>query len=188
MENVIVAFPRIENAKSIRTILVRGGFSVRAVCTSGAHALVHANELDSGILICPVRLCDTTYSELYQDLPRTVRMLLLTTQQGCLEGGADDIVRLAMPLKVPELLHVVGRMEEEAEQGYRRRRRTARPRTQEEQRLVQEAKELLMQQRNLSEEEAHRYLQKTSMDSGTGMSKTAQQILQELRESEASKI
>ena len=42
---------------------------------------------------------------------------------------------------------------------------------------MQEAKELLMARNHMSEEEAHRYLQKCSMDSGTNMVETALMIL-----------
>ena len=50
MINVIVAFPKIENAKSIKNILVRSGFHVDAAVTTGAQALQYANSLDGGIL------------------------------------------------------------------------------------------------------------------------------------------
>ena len=51
MINVIVAFPKIENAKSIKNILVRSGFHVDAAVTTGAQALQYANSLDGGILV-----------------------------------------------------------------------------------------------------------------------------------------
>ncbi|HCO28049.1 MAG TPA: antitermination regulator, partial [Lachnospiraceae bacterium] len=37
--------------------------------------------------------------------------------------------------------------------------------------------QVLMARNHMTEEEAHRYLQKTSMDSGTNMVETAQMIL-----------
>ena len=45
MTNVIVAFPKPEDAKSIRNILVKNGFPVVAVCTSGAQTLQYADDL-----------------------------------------------------------------------------------------------------------------------------------------------
>lgn len=42
MTNVIVLFPKIEDAKNIRNLLVRHGFRVSAVCTTGAQALASA--------------------------------------------------------------------------------------------------------------------------------------------------
>ena len=56
-------------------------------------------------------------------------------------------------------------------------RQKPKERTQEETELIGKAKALLMERNNLSEEEAHRYLQKRSMDNGTGLAETAQMIL-----------
>ena len=50
-------------------------------------------------------------------------------------------------------------------------------RSEEEKETIQKAKILLMERNNLTEEEAHRYIQKTSMDSGTNMVETAQMLL-----------
>ena len=49
MTNVIVLFPKIEDAKNIRNLLVRHGFRVSAVCTTGAQALASANGLGDGV-------------------------------------------------------------------------------------------------------------------------------------------
>lgn len=43
--------------------------------------------------------------------------------------------------------------------------------------MIAEAKALLMERNNMTEEEAHRYIQKRSMDNGTGLTETAQMIL-----------
>lgn len=48
---------------------------------------------------------------------------------------------------------------------------------QEEQELIKQAKELLMDRNHMTETDAHRYLQKCSMDSGTNMVETAQMIM-----------
>jgi response regulator NasT len=42
---------------------------------------------------------------------------------------------------------------------------------------ITQAKVLLMNRNNMTEEEAHRYLQKHSMDNGTNMVETAQMVL-----------
>ena len=46
-----------------------------------------------------------------------------------------------------------------------------------EQELISRTKQELMKRNRRTEAEAHRYLQKTSMDSGTGLTETAQMIL-----------
>ncbi len=53
-----------------------------------------------------------------------------------------------------------------------------RPRRNEEERaLVEAAKQLLMERNGMTEEQAHRYIQKQSMDTGARMTQTARLIL-----------
>jgi response regulator NasT len=60
-----------------------------------------------------------------------------------------------------------------------RRKQRLRPkeRSMEEQNLIMRAKELLMERNNMTESEAHRYIQKCSMDSGTNLVETAQMVI-----------
>ena len=60
MVNTVVAFPKIENAKSVRNLLVRGGYDVSAVCQSGAQALAAADRLGSGIIVWCMMNCTKT--------------------------------------------------------------------------------------------------------------------------------
>ena len=73
--NVIVAFPKPEDAKSIRNILVKNGFPVVAVCTSGAQTLQYADDLHNGVVVCGYRLTDMIYSQLREDLSEQFDML-----------------------------------------------------------------------------------------------------------------
>ena len=50
-------------------------------------------------------------------------------------------------------------------------------RSQEEENLIRSAKELLMDRNGMTEEQAHRFLQKKSMDSGVKMVQTARLVL-----------
>ncbi len=53
-------------------------------------------------------------------------------------------------------------------------------RTQEERALVERAKEVLMAQSGMTEEQAHRFLQKRSMNRGARLADTARRVLEEL--------
>ena len=59
----------------------------------------------------------------------------------------------------------------------RPKKRRAAERSEEEKQMIRRAKEVLAARNSMTEEEAHRYLQKCSMDSGTSLSETAQMIL-----------
>ena len=52
MVNVIVAFSKPEDARNIKNILTRNGFTVVAVCNSGAQVLAQAGNLNGGLVVC----------------------------------------------------------------------------------------------------------------------------------------
>ena len=177
MVNVIVAFPRAEDAKNVRSLLVRHGFSVPAVCTTGAAAISHAESLDDGIVVCGYRFPDMIYSELREDIPPHVQMLLVASPKYWSECSGGDVVTVAMPIKAHDLIATLEMMAGGGTRHRKRKRTGPSGRTAEEQELIKEAKGLLMVRNNMTEEEAHKYIQKCSMDSGTNMVETAQMVL-----------
>lgn len=177
MTNIIVVFPKIEDAKSIKNLLVKNGFRVNAVCMSGAQALSYADECNDGIIICGYKLADMMYSELHNSLPEGFEMLLMASQRLLSESVGMNIMGLAMPLKVYDLVNTVEMMAQGIARRKKKQKAKPRERNPKEEALIKEAKELLMVRNNMTEEEAHRYIQKCSMDSSTNMVETAQMVL-----------
>lgn len=177
MTNIIVVFARIEDAKSIKNILVKNGFGVTAVCTSGAQALGFADAYHDGIIISGYKLADMVCLELKNMLPVGFEMLVMASQRVLAEVAGSGIIGLAMPLKVHELVNTVGMMSQGIIRRRKKRREKPKVRNEEEAAIITSAKVLLMERNNMTEEEAHRYLQKHSMDNGTNMVETAQMIL-----------
>ena len=68
-------------------------------------------------------------------------------------------------------------------QKERRLRSLKRERSEEEKRLVAEAKRILMDRNRMTEPQAHRYLQKCSMDSGTSLPESAAMVIRLYRQS-----
>ena len=108
-------------------------------------------------------------------------MLLLASHGVLNDCIGNDIVCLAMPLKVHDLINTVDMMSQTMERRRRRARLKPKERSLKEEALIKEAKELLMNRNNMDEEEAYRYIQKCSMDSGTNMVETAQMVLVMMR-------
>lgn len=177
MTGIIVAFPNRDNAAGIRNLLVRGGMTVTGVCTSGAQAMNFADALDEGIVVCGYKLKDMVYTELREYLPESFEILLVASKEKWDTGLMDGIVGIPMPIKAYVLLETAGMMLENMERRRKKRREEKRARNPKQQAAVKEAKALLMERNQMSEEEAHRYLQKSSMDSGTNMAETAEMIL-----------
>lgn len=182
MASLVVVFPKAEDAKNIRRLLVRGGYDVAAVCTSGAQALSAADHLGSGIIVCGYRYPDMLYTELFENLPSSFGMLLIASPRAVGEGVADGVVSVTMPLHAAELFESLEAVAAEVDRRRRKRRTMPLQRSDREKQVIQEAKTMLMERNGISEEEAHRYLQKTSMDSGTNLVETAQMVLTLMRQ------
>lgn len=177
MTNVIVAFSKAEDTKNIKNILMKNGFTVSAVCTSGAQAVNSADELGSGIVVCGCRFADMVYQEIYECLPKGMLMLLVASPSQWSGRAPDDVVCLGLPLKVQDLLSTLEMMMESLAKRRKKLKSQPKERSGEEQELIKQAKELLMERNHMTEAEAHRYIQKCSMDSGTNMVETAQMIM-----------
>lgn len=177
MSNIVVAFPNQENATNIKNLLTRSGYNVAAVCTTGAAAINAAQRFDDGILICGYKFHDMIFSSIREFLPKNIDMLLVASQDKWQDCSDNDIVCVAMPLKINDFLNTVEMMDQAI---YRRRKKLkAQPkiRSDEEIKMIDEAKKVLIEKNNMTEPEAHRYIQKTSMDSGNTLLETARMVL-----------
>lgn len=178
MTNVVVAFSRPEDAKSIKNILMRSGFQVAAVCHSGAQALACAEDLHSGIIVCGYQLTDMMFLDLHEWLSPEFSLLMVSSPSKWTSRIPEDVVCLPMPLKVHDLIGTLEMMAEaQTRKRKMQRRQQPKQRSEEEQLLIGKAKALLMERNNMTEEEAHRYIQKCSMDSGKNILKTAQMVM-----------
>lgn len=177
MTNIIVVFRKIEDAKNIRNILVRNGFNVTAVCSSGIQAVSQIDNLKNGIVICGYQLTDMYYTELKESLPNGFMMLLMAKASVLPELRDNDIVCLTMPTKLKELLDTVTMLERTVQADIKKRKAKRLNRTGEEIRIINEAKAILMTRNNMTEPEAHRYIQKSAMDTGTDIVETAHMVL-----------
>lgn len=104
-------------------------------------------------------------------------MVTISSREQWEDNGDDSVVSLSQPLKVHELISTMEMVVCNVERIRKKRRSQPRHRSREEQELIERAKNILMERNNMTESEAHRYLQKTSMDNGTSFTETAQMIL-----------
>lgn len=176
MSSIVIALPKIEDAKKIRTILANHGFAVTAVCGTASRALSEISQLDRGILICGYRLPDMYYYDMMECMPKEFELLLLVSQKTAV-NVPSSVLSVRMPVKVGDLINTVNMILIQQERQRKKEKKKPKPRSWREQNYISNAKMLLMQRNHLSEEEAYRYIQKCSMDSGTNMVETAQMLL-----------
>lgn len=177
MLSIIVAFPKMEDARNIKNVLIRNGYDVENVCSSGAQAISYANELDGGIVVSGYRFTDMYYYELNNYLPKGFEMLLIASASKIDDSTNNNIMSLSMPIKLNDLINTIQMMTYNYNKRKKKEKDKPKLRTEEEKAIIFKAKALLMERNNMTEEEAHRYIQKNSMDSGTNMIEMAHMIL-----------
>ncbi|WP_297235173.1 ANTAR domain-containing response regulator [uncultured Flavonifractor sp.] len=174
MEQVIVAFENTKNAGRIKDILETSGTASCILCKTADQVRRTVNKLHITALICGFKLADQSAEALAGDLPPSCAVLVLASQNLLDLLQDDDLFRLPAPVSKGDLTASVRML---LQMG-RRLERALRPRrSPEEQALIQQAKALLMDRNGMTEEQAHRFLQKTSMDNGTKLLQTAQMVL-----------
>lgn len=177
MNNIIVAFPKEDVARNIKKILAQSGYPVVSVCTTGAQALASVNNLETGIIVCGYRFVDMMYTEVYEYLPKGFQMLLIASPTNVIDNSVENLISLLLPLKVHELMQTVEMMDGYITRYKKRQKKKPKIRSEAELEIIDRAKRRLMERNGLSEEEAHRYIQKRSMEDGTGLVEISEMIL-----------
>lgn len=174
MGAIIVAMPKHEDSLRMADMVRQSGMPEEViVCDTGSEVLRRVENMEISLVICTRRVTDMGYEELFNYLPSSVNMLLLT-KSADIELFSSNIIVLLMPFKMSDLANSISML---LPSSYRKPVKKKPVRTKEEQETLDEAKTLLMERNNMSEPEAFRYIQKSSMDMGRTLIETARMIL-----------
>ena len=176
MEQIILAFEQEKNNQRVKEILETSGTAACLLCGSADQVRQTVNRRRITAVVCGYKLGAQSARLLAADLPLYCSVLVLATrdQLDLLEGG--DIVPLPLPTTKRDLITAV----ETLLRVGRRLERLDRPgRPSEEREVIRRAKALLMERDGMTEAQAHRLLQKRSMDSRRQLLQTAQAVLDE---------
>ena len=177
MVNGLVVFPKIEEAKSIKNLLIRNGITVTKMCTTGAQAAQAVDACDDGLIICGYRYSDMMYCDLENYMPKGFEMIVLSSKKNYAEVQDSGVVCLSMPVKSMDFVNVVSLTIENILWERKKRKSTPKERTEEEKKVIKAAKLKLMNDFEYDEQGAHRYLQKKSMDHGINIVEMSYMIL-----------
>ena len=181
MEKVIVAFEGEKTAQRFADIIESGYIAKCIICHSADEVKRTVEKREVHVVVSGYKLHGWTAMDLVEDLPDTTMMLVVATQSQLDLCELDDIFPLPAPVSRADLTIAV-RM---AMQMGRRLERLIRPkRSEEEKGIIDQAKRALMKKYDISEDQAHRMIQKRSMDNGTRMVQMARMLLEELAEEE----
>lgn len=177
MEKVIVAFESDKSCWRVKEILESSGTAACIICKSADQVKRAVHKQHITTVVCGYKLSDESAEGLLEDLPPTCSMLVVAVQ-GMLDlCQSDDVFKLASPVSKGDLIASVRMLL----QVGRKLEKFVRPRRSAEERaVIEQAKQLLMSRNGMTEEQAHRFLQKQSMDSGAKMIQTAQLVLDDM--------
>lgn len=174
MGDIVIAMPKHEDANRIRDVIKRSGvWEEIIICGSGAETLRVVENQDVSLVICMKSLGDMRYEELADYISSRVNILLLT-KDAALAPFSSSIVKLMIPFRPSDLITSVNMLLPSA---YYERKKKKPKRTPEEQKVIDEAKGILMERNAMTEPEAFRYIQKHSMDAGRTLLESAQMII-----------
>ena len=176
--NIIVAFAKTKDIQIFKSILFRGGYETPVTASAGVQALSAMDDLGSGVIICGYRLTDMLYSELLEDLPPYFKMLMISSPAHAPSAApGDNFIYLQTPLNTDDFFSTLTLMLEGVSTLRKREKKKRLQRSEADKKVIERAKEILQQRHCMTEPEAHRYLQKCSMDSGTDLLETAEMII-----------
>lgn len=176
MDTIIVAFEHEAMSQRFSALMEQERVARCLICRSGDQVRRLLDKQQTYCVVCSPRLTDGPAEWLYQDLPPTCALLLVGPQHVLDTCSSDDVFKLATPIRREEAVSTVRLL---IQFGHRVERLLHSRRSTLEQELVERAKNLLMERKGLSEEEAHRLIQKRSMDTGARLVQTARRILRE---------
>jgi response regulator NasT len=171
----VVAFNKKEVSDSIAGMLEEAGISVRYRCHSGMEVIRAIKKMGGGVVICNYKLADMTADQMYYELQGIADFLVIAKPAYLELCENEGLFKLPMPVRLGEL---VGSVNVLIQLDQKRSRAAIPKRSEEDKQLIMKAKELLMEKNGMTEEQAHRYLQKKSMETSSKMTDTAKIILE----------
>ena len=161
MDTVIVAFESDSLCRKFRDLLEGSGSAACLICHSGSQVRRAAAAQPIYCVVCGTRLSDGPAEWLCGDLPPFCSLLVVGPAHQLALCSDPDIFKLPTPIRREEALSTVSLL---LQFGHRMD-------------LIARAKALLMERDGLTEEQAHRTLQKRSMDQGLTLVQTARRTL-----------
>lgn len=167
MKTVIIAYPIKETAMQLRNVLESDGIHVSYVCATGASVLAIAADMKGGVIVCASILRDMGAGILADRLPSGFDVVALCKSGS--ENYMGNLISLPLPLDRSEFLRTVEvLMTSEASLTNRDR---------DDYDCISNAKTILMSTDNMSEMQAHKYLQRESMRRGKKINELAKEII-----------
>lgn len=175
LKKIIVAFESEINCHRISTLLESKGIEVIKSCRAGADIIRFTEYIEEGIIICGYKLTDMTAADLIYNLNERAQLIVIGNAEQLEFISSEEAISLITPISNIDLFSSLRMLLMSRDTNSQRKNKT---RSEDENRLLKKAKEILMQKNNLTEAQAYRFIQKKSMDSSLKLMDMAKIIIE----------
>jgi two-component system, response regulator PdtaR len=178
MSSILVANSNLDNAKKIAAVLRSGGLNVSSACAVGSQVIDFTNRhYQGGVVVCSEKLTDMPAL----NLPRLVGVgydfLFIVKSKPADISNFPSCISLLMPINRMALISTVNMLLSLSEYSSLSVKKRIAGGNFDEKQVIETAKNILIERNNFTESQAHRFIQKKSMDTGKKMIETAMIIL-----------
>ena len=170
MAQIIVAFAEEQQCARIAGALEESGIPVFRRCCSGAEVMRALGVCEDAVLVCGTKFADRTADEIAADASDMALMLVVGKPERLAMCDSMSVFRLESPFGRAELVSSVRMLLQLHDMRKPRR-------DDDEKALIELAKGRLMEERGMTEAQAHQTLQRASMNLGVRMIECARRIL-----------
>lgn len=169
MKNIIIAYPIKETALQLRNVLEEEGMYVSHICATGASVLGIASDMRGGVIVCASILRDISAGVLAERLPAGFDIVALT--KGGRESYMGNFISIPLPLDREEFTSIIHTLVA-SDSSYTNR-------DNDDAQYISSAKAVLMSTESMSEMQAHKHLQKLSMQQSRRIVDIAKEIIEQ---------
>lgn len=153
--NIIVAFSSDKACHTISNILLKNAIQYDVIVKTGANLRKLCNYYDSGVIVCGCTFSDEVIFNIIEDFKHNFTFIVLGSSDN-LSNFNGDVYTLSFPIKQDELTCAINLS------LYNNSNKIKRYNTE----LINDAKKILFSTHKLTEQSAHKYIQKKSMNLG----------------------
>ncbi len=172
--NVFVAFHSEKLCSKVFAMLTMSGIHPNSTSVTSNDLLTKINNYENGVIVCETKLKDTVLFNFLDDIPSYFHIVAIGTMDTLDDLPNQRVFKLSVPLDRTDLIYSVSML---TNIDNHRALIHNQFRTHDEEIIIQQAKALLIHKYHMTEEQAHRYMQTKSMNTGEKMITIARLIL-----------
>lgn len=183
MKSVIIAFSNPLLTDWVGSVLRRNGYNVEFACKTGGDVARVADFCNSMVVVSGFQFPDMTAEDLKVLLNGRLSMVTILLPHQRELVSREDMFCVPYPLSAVDLLQAVEKLEKStayelvASGVIKAGKKKTDERPAEEKLLILKAKKTLMERHEMTESQAHRFLQKSSMDRGLKLIDAARMVI-----------